>query len=141
MEVLIKIESSNYIPGCDDPETINITTRGNFSEENGVYTLNYSEPVSEEGGNVTTTITVDSSNVVDVTRSGGNASRLTVEKGRRHLCNYDTGFGSLMIGLYGEKIESRMHKNGGEILLRYTLDIDSEYQSLNELRVRFRGTH
>ena len=87
MEVIIKIESNNFVPGCNDPDTINIVTKGSFEIKNGSYVLNYAEPMSEEDGNVTTTITVDGSNVVDVMRSGRNSSRLTVEKGRRQLCN------------------------------------------------------
>lgn len=137
MEVIIKIESNNFIPGCNDPETINIVTKGSFEVKNGSYILNYTEPMSEDDGDVTTTITLDSSNVVDVMRSGKNSSRLTVEKGRRHLCNYDTGCGCLTIGLYGEQIKSRLNGSSGEILMRYTLDINSEYQSLNELKVNF----
>ncbi len=137
MEVIIRIESNNFIPGCSDPDTINIVTKGSFEVKNGAYILNYTEPMSEGEGDVTTTITVDSSNVVDVMRSGKNSSRLTVEKGRRHLCNYDTGYGCLMIGLYGEQIKSCLNGNSGEILMRYTLDVNSEYQSLNELKVNF----
>lgn len=140
MEVIIKIESNNFVPGCNDPDTINIVTKGSFEIKNGSYVLNYAEPMSEEDGNVTTTITVDGSNVVDVMRSGRNSSRLTVEKGRRHLCNYETGYGCLTIGLYGEQIKSRLNKNGGEIVMRYTLDVNSEYQSLNELKVNFEAT-
>ncbi len=141
MEVIIKIESNNFIPGSSDPETINIVTRGSLELRDGAYILNYKEPMSEDDGDVTTTITVDSSNVVDVMRSGKNTSRLTVEKGRRHLCNYDTGYGCLMIGLYGEQIKSRLSENSGEILMRYTLDVNSEYQSLNELKVNFEPPH
>ena len=140
MEVIIKIESNNFVPGCNDPDTINIVTKGSFEIKNGSYVLNYAEPMSEEDGDVTTTITVDGSNVVDVMRSGRNSSRLTVEKGRRHLCNYETGYGCLTIGLYGEQIKSRLNKNGGEIVMRYTLDVNSEYQSLNELKVNFEAT-
>lgn len=140
MEVIIKIESNNFVPGCNDPDTINIVTKGSFEIKNGSYVLNYAEPMSEEDGNVTTTITVDGGNVVDVMRSGRNSSRLTVEKGRRHLCNYETGYGCLTIGLYGEQIKSRLNKNGGEIVMRYTLDVNSEYQSLNELKVNFEAT-
>ena len=140
MEVIIKIESNNFVPGCNDPDTINIVTKGSFEIKNGSYVLNYAEPMSEEDGNVTTTITVDGSNVVDVMRSGRNSSRLTVEKGRRHLCNYETGYGCLTIGLYGEQIKSRLNKNGGEIVMRYSLDVNSEYQSLNELKVNFEAT-
>lgn len=79
--------------GCNAPDTINIVTKGSFEVKNGSYILNYAEPMSDGEEDVTTTITVDSSNVVDVMRSGKNSSRLTVEKGRRHLCNYDTGYG------------------------------------------------
>lgn len=42
-----------------------------------------------------------------------------------------------MIGLYGEQIKSCLNGNSGEILMRYTLDVNSEYQSLNELKVNF----
>lgn len=137
MDVLVKIDSSNYFAESGEPETISITTYGHYSEQNGVHSLDYSE-TSEDGESVTTIITVDGG-MVSVERTGQAPGCLTVEQGRRHLCSYETGFGALMIGLYGEEIASRFDENSGEIHMRYTLDINSQYQGRNDLTVRFRG--
>lgn len=137
LDVLVKIDSSICLAETGVPETISVTTHGHYSEQNGVYSLDYDE-MTEDGESVTTVITVDG-NLVSVERVGQPPGCLTIEQGRRHLSSYETGFGALMIGLYGEEIASRFDENGGEIHLHYTLDIESEYQGRNDLTVRFRG--
>ena len=49
-------------------------------------------------GKVTSVLKVEDDKRVTLIRSGGQRSRLVLEKGKRHLCHYDTGFGSLMVG-------------------------------------------
>ena len=62
-------------------------------------------------------------------------SQLIIEKGQRHQCFYDTGYGSLTLGISGDDIVSCLDDNGGHLQVRYTLDINASMASENELSV------
>ena len=68
-------------------------------------------------------------------RSGGQRSRLVLEKGKRHLCHYDTGLGSLMVGVFAQSIRSDLTDAGGTLDVSYSLDINSGLNSMNEIFV------
>ncbi|MEY8311848.1 DUF1934 domain-containing protein [Oscillospiraceae bacterium 42-9] len=66
---------------------------------------------------------------------GGSATRLILEEGRRHLCMYDTGFGPLTLGVFTSELSTELGRDGGYMIIKYTLDVDSNLSSQNELRV------
>ena len=66
---------------------------------------------------------------------GGSATRLILEEGRRHLCMYDTGFGPLTLGVFTSELSTELGRDGGYMVIKYTLDVDSNLSSKNELRV------
>ena len=68
----------------------------------------------------------------------GSATRLVLEEGRRHLCLYDTGYGTLSVGVFASQIRSCLSEEGGALQVRYTLDIDSNFTSENEITVEIR---
>ena len=60
---------------------------------------------------------------------------LILEKGRRHLCLYDTGLGSLTVGIYTSQLDVDLNESGGTLEIAYTLDVDSNLSSQNLLHV------
>ena len=59
------------------------------------------------------------------------AVRQTVEpahhrEGTRHLCHYETGYGSVSLGVAADVIEQRLDENGGSLKFSYTLDSGAE---------------
>ena len=56
-----------------------------------------------------------------------------MEKGKKHHCHYGTEFGDFMIGVCTDEIRNELAETGGEIYLKYTLDINSSYMSENEM--------
>lgn len=74
-----------------------------------------------------------------VTVSHGNAgTKLILEKGKRHLCMYRTGFGALTLGIFTNFLEDNLEDAGGKLQVKYTLDIDSNLSSCNEIQVEVR---
>ena len=65
----------------------------------------------------------------------GSSTRLILEKGRRHLCLYDTGYGTLTLGVFTSELSTSLGEAGGRIDIKYTLDIDSNLSSSNEITV------
>ena len=43
----------------------------------------------------------------------GSSTRLILEEGRRHLCLYDTGYGTLSVGVFTSELSSCLGEGGG----------------------------
>ena len=70
-----------------------------------------------------------------MSRHGSVESQLIVEKGRRHQCNYETGYGSMTIGVSGDEIRSTLTDEGGNIFFRYSLDLNTALTSENQVDI------
>ena len=68
----------------------------------------------------------------------GRAQRKTllIEKGKRNLCHYETGYGSMTLGVTADEIECGLTEKGGTAKFGYLLDANSaELVSRNRLEV------
>ena len=69
-------------------------------------------------------------------KGGGAGTQLLIEKGRRNLCHYETGFGSMTLGVTADEIDCQLTEKGGTARFAYLLDADSaELVSRNRLEV------
>lgn len=136
-DVLIQIRGVQYIDGEQD--VVELTTVGRFYRKNGDYYISYdeSEATGFEGGKTTLKVEGDDSKVT-MLRSGPNRSQLIVEAGRRHQCQYDTGYGPIIMGVSGDRILSSLSDRGGELNFKYTLDLNASLASENEVFVQVR---
>lgn len=130
---LISIKSSQKIG--QDNNQVELTTLGNFEKRKNKYYISYEESEATGMRGVLTTLKVEGDKCVTLSRSGAQVSRMVLEKGQRHMCYYDTGYGDLMVGVFAQDINNSLKDDGGEINLKYTLDIDSFLQSNNEINI------
>ncbi|MBQ1977139.1 MAG: DUF1934 domain-containing protein [Ruminococcus sp.] len=119
-----------------DKETIKLTTAGEFTEENGVYTIRYKEYDNDNPDICFDNAVTLDGNIVTVIRKGPAQSRLTLEKGRRHQCHYCTMYGDLMVGVYTSEVESTLTPQGGTLQAAYTLDFNAGLVSKNEIYIK-----
>ena len=63
---------------------------------------------------------------VSMLRFGKVPSQLIVEKGTRHLCHYETGYGAVSLGVAADVIEHELTDHGGRLKFSYTLDSGAE---------------
>lgn len=89
---------------------------------------------------VTSILKIDGSRKVTLIRHGDQLSRLTLEKGKRHQCHYETGFGSLMVGVFANNIYTNLTDQGGTLEIDYSLDINAGLTSKNQIRIDIKGT-
>ena len=61
-----------------------------------------------------------------MTRFGKAPSQLVIEKGVRHICHYETGFGSVSLGVAADEITPELGPEGGRLQFSYTLDSGGE---------------
>lgn len=137
-DFLIQIVGSMEQDGGND--RVQLMTRGSLVEKNGSFFISYKESETTGFAGCTTTVKLDKDlQKVSMLRFGPAASQLVVEKGRRHLCHYDTGQGALTLGVAADEIESQLTPEGGTLHFSYTLDTDQNSiisKNLVEIDVR-----
>lgn len=133
-DVIINIKGTQFTEGAEG-EVIELTTIGRMGERDGKVYLTYKEDSMAFGQDITTTLKIEREELVTMQRTGGNYSRLIIQKGQRHMSNYDTEYGNIMIGVFGEKINNQLRMGVGCMSLAYTIDVNCNMISRNELEI------
>ncbi len=133
-DVLISIKGISSIDGQED--TIELTTMGNlFINKDGKQIISYKESEATGFEGTTTMLELMGDSSVILKRRGANRTELYIEKGRRHLCHYDTGAGDIMIGVFSDSIVNTLGEQGGDVSFKYSLDINSNLASENQIYI------
>lgn len=110
-----------------DTDSVELMTKGNFVQRGSSYYIVYAETAATGYEGCTTAVRVSlDARLVTMTRYGKTPSQLVIEKGIRHLCHYETGYGSVTLGVAADEIEHRLHSEGGTLRFSYTLDSGAE---------------
>lgn len=118
----------------EDQGEICLSALGTYREKDGARFILYKEYDEEDANTYRTALLKVEPGVVTMSRSG-SSTRLILEKGRRHLCMYDTGFGALTVGIYTSQLDVDLDDSGGTLEIAYTLDVDSNLSSQNRLHI------
>ncbi|MGN0691146.1 MAG: DUF1934 domain-containing protein [Oscillospiraceae bacterium] len=129
--VLINLKSIQMADG--ENSEIELVTEGILRPISGGFEIEYDESETTGYENSTTVITCLGNRLASLTRSGSASSELVLEIGKKHHCYYETPFGSMMVGIFTKAIENTLTEDGGELLLKYTIDVNSAYVSDNEV--------
>lgn len=116
-------------------DKVKLMTRGSFVRRNGSFFITYKETETTGYAGCVTTVKVEDSQKVSMLRFGSAPSQLVIEKGRRHVCHYETGYGSLSLGVAADEIESRLSEKGGTVQFSYLLDVDTASISRNTVKI------
>jgi uncharacterized beta-barrel protein YwiB (DUF1934 family) len=121
----------------DQADVVELFTTGEFYRKNGSYYISYEESEVTGFSGSRTTLKVEDQNCVTMSRKGADRelTQLIVQNGVRHQCQYDIGFGDMMIGVSGRSISSTLNDRGGKLEFKYSLDINSLFASDNEMLI------
>ena len=114
--------------------TAEFTSACEYIKDGENFTVTYAEKGGELDGSVVS-IRAKSGGTVEITRFGEFNTRLIVERGRRHICLYNTPFGEISMGVYAEEVYSQINAGGVSMKLRYTLDCNSGLISTNTMKI------
>ena len=110
-----------------DSDTVELMTRGSLVHKEGAYYIVYKETEATGYEGCTTTVKVaEDARKVSMLRYGKVPSQLIIEKGTRHLCHYETGYGAISLGVAADVIEHELTEAGGKLKFSYTLDSGAE---------------
>lgn len=132
-KVLVKIKGTQGLDG--EKDIIELSTEGTLRVFEDEYTITYSEDQTVEGSNTKTLLTVTGDNTVVLERRGDLNSRLIITEGERNNCLYSIPQGTLTLGIYGKEVKSRLTESGGWVKMVYTIDIDLQPLSENEVEI------
>lgn len=122
---LITIKGTMEQDGKSD--TVELMTRGSLVHKDGAFYIIYKETEATGYEGCTTTVKVaDDARKVSMLRFGKVPSQLIIEKGTRHLCHYETGYGAISLGVAADVIEHELSEQGGKLNFSYTLDSGAE---------------
>ena len=139
IDVIIKIKGTQVYE--NDNDVTEFTTEGKMELQENLIKLYYNESDEIGAKGVKTELTVTEGRKLQLVRSGALVGGLTVEKGKRHNCLYNTPYGDFMVGVYGETVSALADENGGKIYLSYTLDVNSGLLSRNIMEIEIKKTN
>ncbi len=131
-KAIIKITDRHIQDG--EEYVCELTTSGEFEVTESGCKVIYSE-TDEELANCLTSLDVEGSAKISMTRTGKYNTEMIIEKDRRHTCFYATPYGELMMGIYAKSISNDVSENGGTLNFSYTIDFNNAPASENELTV------
>ena len=132
---LIEIDGTQFSNGSED--SLRLSTLGSFGKKpNGDFQISYYETEATGFAGDLTTLTIDDAQKVTLSRSGATNTQLILEKNQRHLCHYDTPYGNLIVGINADTIVNELADNGGFLRFRYSLDVNANELSVNELKIK-----
>lgn len=118
---IIRIKSSIEQDG--EVNRIELMTRGHFTRRGNSFYISYQETETTGYEGCTTTLKVsDDSSKVTMLRYGTANTQLTIERGRRHVCHYETNYGSMTMGVTADEIACKLTEKGGTVAFSYLLD-------------------
>jgi len=123
----------------NERDTTELFTCGRLlGKRGGDYTLSYdeSEVTGFAGSKIVLDVTGD--NMVVMKRTGEASANLVIEKGKKHHCYYGTPYGDFMVGITADDIKCNLNDDGGDLYLKYTIDINSTLMSENEMYIDFK---
>lgn len=131
-DILVTIKDSHTIDGSK--ESYEMTTRGTFDGVADDYVIEYDEQYDALKG-CHTVMTVKERRCVSIVRTGDFPSELIIERGKRHNCQYNTPYGSMLIGIAAQKVKSDIEDGKGTLELKYTIDFYGGVANETEMKI------
>lgn len=124
----------------ENDDKIDVKTSGTYYIKDGKQIIEYLE-YSDENPDKPTSVMLEINDETAIMSHKNSTTRLILEKNRRHLCVYDTPYGMIQLGVFTHFFKSTLGNNGGLINIKYTIDIDSQLSSKNEIKISVKRRH
>ncbi len=132
-QVLITVNSVIDEP-TGEKDHMSFVTEGTLTKENDGYIIKYEESEITGLSGTTTTLKVGKDSVT-LTRHGNVDAMMLFEVGKTHLTDYDTQYGSVILGITARNVDVDFCETGGNIKVDYILEYNRSYGGRNSLNV------
>ena len=136
-KVLISIKGLPVLATSDD-DAFELMTDGEYMKEDGISTFSYIESSLTGQEGLLTTFDVENDRVV-LRRGDGMSGDMIFSENQKHHFLYDTPFGSVMLGIDTHSITNDMSDDGGNLEIRYDIEVDNVAVSQNLFKINIRS--
>lgn len=127
--VLLTISGLHYdeYPGQEEAnEPIEVIAPATYYLKNGKHYVLYEEVVEGMPGVIKNRIKIKEDGFLEIQKSGITNTRMTFEKDKINMTEYETPYGELMIGVYTKGMTVDVKEDNIDVEVNYSLDINSE---------------
>jgi len=136
-KVLISIKGLPFLADSED-NAFELMTDGEYSRADGVSTFSYMESSLTGLDGLLTTFDVEQDRVI-LRRGDGLSGDMIFSEEQKHHFLYDTPFGSVMLGIDTHSITKNMSDDGGNLEIRYDIEVDNVPVSQNVFKINIRS--
>ena len=123
----------------DDKDQVEMKTVGTLEHDDDNYIIRYNEELENSTAPLRAKLNIaKDESKVEMIKSGAYSSCLIIEKSKRHLCNYGTEYGDMLMGIFGREIETEFNETEGTFKFSYDIDINGAISSQNDVIIKFR---
>lgn len=125
----------------DDKDQVEMKIIGTVEQDDKNYIIRYNEELENSTMPIRARLNIaKDESKVEMIKSGPYSSCLIIEKSKRHLCNYGTEYGDMLMGIFGREVENAYNDNEGTFKFSYDIDINGAISSQNDVTIEFRLT-
>lgn len=123
----------------DDKDQVEMKTVGTVEHDDDNYIIRYNEELENGTAPLRAKLNIaKDESKVEMIKSGPYSSCLIIEKSKRHLCNYGTEYGDILMGIFGREVENDFNENEGTFKFSYDIDINGAISSQNDVIIKFK---
>jgi len=137
-KVFISIKGLPVFSSNED-DAFELMTDGEYMQDGGFSTFSYIESTLTGQDGQITTFDVEKDRVV-LRRGDGMTGDMIFSEDQKHHFLYDTPFGSVMLGIDTHSITKNMDDDGGNLEIRYDIEVDNVSVSQNLFKINIRST-
>jgi uncharacterized beta-barrel protein YwiB (DUF1934 family) len=120
-----------------EEESFELVTDGIYLRGKDCTEISYVESEMTGNAGTRTSFFVGDDSIV-LTRDDGSSGDMVFSEAHKHHFIYNTPFGSLTMGLRTQSIVKDMDDEGGNLEIRYILDVDNLVASRNKFKINIR---
>jgi len=136
-KVMISIKGLPVFAANED-DAFELMTDGEYLQKDGKSTFSYVESLLTGNDGLLTTFDVEQDQVV-LRRGDGSGGDMIFRENQKHHFLYDTPFGSIMLGIDTHSIKTNMGDDGGNLEIRYDIEVDNVSVSQNLFKINIRS--
>ena len=133
---IISIKGSPAVFDSDD-EGFELLTDGEYCNKNGISTFNYVESELTGLDGLLTTFKIEHDRVV-LNRGGIDFDEMIFSETQKHHFLYETPYGAITMGIDTHSIKKDMSDDGGNLEIRYDIEVDNITVSQNLFQINIR---
>lgn len=138
-EVLVSVKGTQIIDG--EKDSVEVITPGTWYEKNGKQYLLYEETYEEMQVTTKNTLKI-TPELIEVTKKGVVTTKMIYELGKKHMSNYMTPMGMIVLGITTKDIFVEADEDVLRAEIEYAMEMNGQFVSNSALVIKatVRGT-